>query len=197
MAQVEFIWRAMPLHAPYVQRHCGSCRETRAFESSGRFRVNANRKKLDVWLIYRCRRCGFTWNRSLERRLAEAELGSDRVVAYRRDDSALAWEIAFDPQSGAERVDCRVERLSAFPQPAIVGASWRIELHRAWPCGVRLDRLLATELGASRSAIHRAARSGEIVVESFPGMRAALRRPIQELQWIVLAPDFVARVCTE
>ncbi len=151
MAQVESIWRAVPLHALYVQRHCGSCREVRAFESSGRFCVNANGKKLDVWLIYGCLRCAYTGNRSIERRRTEAD----------------------------------------------IGASWRIELRRPWPCGVRLDRLLAAELGASRSAIHRAARSDELVIESSRQRGGALRRPIGELQWIVLAPGFVARVRRE
>lgn len=39
---------------------CGGCRRKTEFVNTGRFRVNANGNRLDVWLIYQCERCKHT-----------------------------------------------------------------------------------------------------------------------------------------
>ena len=41
-----------------IIRRCGGCGKKMVFECAGKFRVNANGRRLDVWLIYRCQRCG-------------------------------------------------------------------------------------------------------------------------------------------
>ena len=40
-----------------VYHHCGGCGKRQEFLNSGKFRVNANGNNVDVWLIYRCRKC--------------------------------------------------------------------------------------------------------------------------------------------
>ena len=40
-----------------VYHRCGGCGKKREFVNSGKFRVNANGKNVDVWLIYRCSKC--------------------------------------------------------------------------------------------------------------------------------------------
>ncbi len=37
----------------------------RAFQSSGKIRLNANGRKLDAWLIYKCIACEKAWNRPI------------------------------------------------------------------------------------------------------------------------------------
>ena len=51
-------------------RRCGGCGKKMVFECAGKFRVNANGRRLDVWLIYRCQRCGHTWNIPLYERIS-------------------------------------------------------------------------------------------------------------------------------
>ena len=48
--------------APVALRPCGTCGADAEFASTGLFRVNAQKKRLDVWLIYRCATCGSVWN---------------------------------------------------------------------------------------------------------------------------------------
>ncbi|MGN9020208.1 DUF1062 domain-containing protein [Lachnospiraceae bacterium HCP1S3_C3] len=45
-----------------VYHRCGGCGKKQEFINSGKFRVNANGNKVDVWLIYRCRKCKHSWN---------------------------------------------------------------------------------------------------------------------------------------
>ena len=58
-----------PRTPPQPWLACSRCRDIRPFRCSEKFRLNANGKRLDAWLIYRCGSCDNTWNRPvLERR---------------------------------------------------------------------------------------------------------------------------------
>ena len=41
---------------------CGRCGKKQTFVTTGKFRVNANKNKVDIWLIYQCARCRHTLN---------------------------------------------------------------------------------------------------------------------------------------
>ena len=45
-----------------IIHRCGRCGKKAIFVSTRRFRVNANKNKLDVWLIYQCKKCRHTLN---------------------------------------------------------------------------------------------------------------------------------------
>ena len=45
-----------------IYHRCGGCGKKQEFENSKRFRVNANGNLVDVWLIYRCKKCKHSWN---------------------------------------------------------------------------------------------------------------------------------------
>jgi hypothetical protein len=89
-------WRILPLRTPHIVRACPRCGGARSFASSDRFRVNASGRKLDVWLIYRCVVCDFTWNLTVVERATPETIGAAQLAAYHRDDADLAWSCAFD-----------------------------------------------------------------------------------------------------
>lgn len=63
---------------------------------SERFRVNANKKSLDVWLKYRCASCGETWKLPLFARRPVSELGASELDDFARHDRSAVWRYAFD-----------------------------------------------------------------------------------------------------
>jgi len=141
-------WRIVPLRTPRVLRRCSRCDAERPFSSTDKFRVNANGRKVDVWLVYRCDACGISWNRTvLERRTPEA-IGTDLYRRYEANDLALAWAHAFDPRGVRADADVplRVEKTGPDVADAI-----RFEV--PYPIARRLDRLLARELGVPRSSL--------------------------------------------
>ena len=48
------VWEVQYQTPPPAVRYCKKCGSQKEFVSSGQFRVNAQRKYLDVWLIYKC-----------------------------------------------------------------------------------------------------------------------------------------------
>lgn len=178
----EVVWRVRPLAAPQVLRHCAACVRTRAFAPTDAFRVNAQRRRLDVWLLYRCCACDDTWKRPLLRRAPCDAITPALLAGFLRNDPQAAWQAACtpDPELAMLATDAvTVER------PPLAGASLRVRLTVPWPCGARLDRVLAAELGCSRDELLRRVRAGLVVVE--PGGKRALRRPPRDGTLLLLS----------
>jgi hypothetical protein len=179
-------WLIQPLELPRPWRYCASCASARAFVCSERFRVNANKKSLDVWLNYRCASCEDVWKFPLFERRSVSELGSALLDAFARHDRAVVWKYAFDvarlrPHVISVDTDVRVavER-TTLACAAVLPEHLCIRFYVPFPCNIRLDRLLAGELGISRSALER---------RVLPEQRAALRRRVRDGQVYMLSKN--------
>jgi hypothetical protein len=147
LSVVPAVWRVTALATPRVLRRCPRCDAERPFASSDRFRVNAQKKRLDVWLIYRCETCEDTWNLTVHTRVTPDDIG---LTPYQDNDITLAWRCAFDA-----RLLARAGACASWPVPFTVEASalsGLVTIDMPHPVGVRLDRLAAVALGVSRTA---------------------------------------------
>ena len=74
--------------------------------NSGKFRVNANGKSVDVWLIYRCKKCKHSWNLTLFERTKPGKIPAELFGAFLENDhdTALAYgrDIDFLKSNNAE-----------------------------------------------------------------------------------------------
>jgi len=86
--------RRVAADAPSRPRHCSKCKKTSRFVCSGKFRVNANGKHLDVWLIYRCERCNTTWNQEIFARVKPSRIDKELYQAFLNNDYELAMRYA-------------------------------------------------------------------------------------------------------
>ncbi len=187
-------WTVTPLTAPRPRLFCRDCGETQAFESSGKFRLNANGKRLDAWLLYRCLICETTWKRPVVERQPLQALDPGLLGALQSNDAALAESFAFD-LAGLRRFAGEIEICSdvkvqkaVISGPICTPSRIAIEFSLPHPTAVRADRLLARELGLSRTRIAGLARQDKV--------RAALkgayqlRKPVTDgLQVHIDLPD--------
>ncbi|MER6346550.1 DUF1062 domain-containing protein [Streptomyces sp. NPDC001595] len=158
-------WVVMPTCLPTVLRRCHACPSGR-FRPNGKFRVNANHKLLDVWLLVLCSSCGDTAKltvlermnvRSVRPQLLDrlhdndpglaAELLQDPVV-QRRNRIALDWNHAWRLDTGGsdhldrEVIDVSVRFAARIP--------------------VRPVRLIAEGCGLSRAEVERLITEGKV-----------------------------------
>jgi hypothetical protein len=182
-------WQVVPLRPPLVRRHCSRCSRDMPFACSMKFRTNAQKKRIDVWLIYRCSACDEVWNLPIFERVATGDIEPDAFDAIARNDPATALRHAFDP--------ARLARHGVTLEPPEVsirkshdeGCADRagaiaITLALALPCGMRLDRLLSGGLGTSRAQLGRLLDVGALCLS--PVTRKALRAPIADRQSIAI-----------
>ncbi|MFF7144781.1 DUF1062 domain-containing protein [Streptomyces nodosus] len=159
-------WVIVPTCLPLVRRRCRTCGSER-FRASGKFRVNANHKLIDVWLLALCAACGETTKltvlertnvRSVRPELLDrlhdndpgltAELLQDPVV-QRRSRVALDWNDAWRLDTGGsdhldrEVIDVSVRFAARIP--------------------VRPVRLIAEGCGIPRAEVERLITEGKLV----------------------------------
>lgn len=63
---------------------------------SGKFRVNANGRRLDIWLIYRCEKCGHTLNVPIYERVPPDKLEPKIYEGFLDNDRGLWMKYAGD-----------------------------------------------------------------------------------------------------
>jgi hypothetical protein len=175
-------WTITPKIAPQPWITCSGCRGLRAFRSSDKIRLNANGRKLDARLIYKCTNCDGTWNRTIFERRNVRDIDSVTLEALQSNDMDWIRAEAFNLDAlkrAAQRIDefaefgLRKELLRELP-------GWRhleIEFSISFPVSARLDRLLATELQISRSQLGALHQAG--LLTTSPNRTSVLRRRIR------------------
>ena len=127
-------WIVRRTRLPLLSLRCVDCRSRSATTGKGRFRVNANGKLLDVWLLVRCVSCDRTSKlpvheratvRSLDPALLDGYHANDpslvaAVVLARRHGFALDWRGAWQldaPPTPLDEPWPWEERGRCLPQP--------------------------------------------------------------------------------
>ena len=73
-----------------VYHRCGGCGKKLEFLNSGKFRVNANGSSVDVWLIYRCKKCKHSWNLTVYERTKPSKIPRAIFEAFQENDGEIA-----------------------------------------------------------------------------------------------------------
>ncbi|MDW5314037.1 DUF1062 domain-containing protein [Rhizobium sp. PL01] len=175
-------WTIIPQQSPQPWIACSGCGGPRAFQCSGKIRLNANGRKLDAWLIYKCASCEKTWNRPIFERRAVRGIDPAVLEALQSNDPHWIRAESFNLEA-LKRKSQRVDEFSAFE----IGKellhdppNWTkldIELRVPFAISMRLDRLLASELKISRSRLQALNDRGALQVGA--DRDGALRRRVR------------------
>ncbi|MBX5045599.1 DUF1062 domain-containing protein [Rhizobium lentis] len=175
-------WTIIPTIAPQPWIVCGGCGGLRAFRSSGKIRLNANGRKLDAWLIYKCLVCESTWNRPIFERRNLRDIDPMILDALQSNDPDWVRAETFN----LDALRRKSQRVDEFAECDIAKeirhetAGWtslEIELLVPFPTNTRLDRLLASELKMSRSRLQALHQQGVCRME--PNRADIMRRRIR------------------
>ncbi|SEM52884.1 DUF1062 domain-containing protein [Streptacidiphilus jiangxiensis] len=162
-------WAVRQSALPTIVRPCPDCSGNR-HRPSGKIRVNASGKLLDVWLLLSCVRCDRTSKVTVHERAHVSSLDPERLVAYENNDAAVVRELTMNA-SLATRNGYRLDWTDSWtveartplhslddPTPLTVRVVFDL------PAPVRVERLLMLGLGLSRSAVRRMVGDGRICV---------------------------------
>lgn len=165
--------------SPCVVRHCAKCGARKPFIPSDQIRINAQKKLLDVWLIYRCGDCGQTWNMEVFARVSPGQLDRSLYDRLLSNDGDLIRSLSFDRQLHAKKgAPLCVDTLSysiqgerfapdALKEPAELAITCPV------PLGIRLSKLLREILGLSAREFESMAASGVISSPDVPDITRA------------------------
>jgi hypothetical protein len=180
---INVVWTIEPMTPPRPFRHCSSCGGDRPFGASGKVRMNANGRRLDAWLIYRCETCGKTWNLPLLERAAIGTVSTADLQAMQQSDPDWVRARTFDLAVLGRYCD-RIDVAGDLRVTKTVDGDWSeawsiiaLTIHAPDGTGPRLDRLLANELRLSRSDLQSMWRAGGL--QCGPGSDRILRLPVR------------------
>jgi hypothetical protein len=161
-------WLVRPTDFPTIRRRCRICPSTE-YRTQGRFRVNANQKLLDVWLLALCVRCDETIKLTVLERVRVRSIEPTLLGGFHGNARALAAKLLADPQL-AHRNDITLDWTDAWtletspvelPKADILDVS--VQFAQRIP--IRLTTLIATGLGLSRAEVTRRIAAGRISSE--------------------------------
>ena len=171
------LWAVRQCALPAILRPCPDCSGTR-HRPSGKIRMNANGKLLDVWLLLLCAACDRTSKVSVHERVHVQSLDPGRLVAYENNDPAVVRELAASASLAAKngyRLDWtgtwELETDTPFytsddPEPFRVLISFEL------PAPIRVERLVMLGLGLSRAEVRRMVADGRIRLPLAPDAKA-------------------------
>jgi len=135
------------------------------YRTHGKFRVNANHKLLDVWLLALCAGCGATTKLTVLERVHVRAVDPPTLDRFHDNDAELAAELLTDPRL-PHRNSVALDwggawtlRRSAVAEPAEV-ADTAVRFIR--PIPIRVTSLLSAGLEVSRSEVRRLIAEGRL-----------------------------------
>lgn len=116
------MWEIQFLSLPHIWKYCKKCGRKTAFTCSEQFRINAQQKHLDIWLIYKCLNCNATWNAAIFSRVSLHSLNAKMLEQFHRNDGALVEQYAMD-YGFLRRNGVEVE----LPQYSVIGDTFSLD----------------------------------------------------------------------
>ena len=160
------VWEVQYLTPPPAVRYCKKCGRQKEFVSSGQFRVNAQRKYLDVWLIYKCFGCEATWNLTVLSRIHPKAVSRELLDKFHGNDQILAHKYAMNTdllkRNGCKigPYDYKITGCAAFDGPV------RLHIRSNDASDVKVSAILREKLQLSRKEFEDMLSDGRIQSES-------------------------------
>ena len=95
--ETTITWEVKVKNTPLLIKKCSHCDSDR-FYCSDKFRMNAQKKNIDVWLIYRCVKCDNTCNLTLLSRSKPDLIDKTLFHSFSMNDKDTAWKYAFSTE---------------------------------------------------------------------------------------------------
>jgi hypothetical protein len=177
-----FTYEIIAQETPNIKRNCSKCKTNTEFYCSDKFRVNANQKIVDIWLIYNCIHCEGTWNYPIFSRVNINKINSKLIQKFMNNDNETIWYYAFQTNKLRRlcndvktdiRYELRAEKLDSLSKEVTIRLCYKYDF------GLRIDKLVAEILGISRSEVNKLSQNGTLLLNPNINMK---KKVIDNLQ---------------
>ncbi|MFI6500959.1 DUF1062 domain-containing protein [Nonomuraea typhae] len=151
-------WAVRRTRLPLLALRCVDCRSERATTADGKFRVNANGKLLDVWLLVNCVSCDHTGKLTVHDRVPVRSLPPALLDGYFANAPSLVAATLLDPSTARRnRFGLEWDGCWELHAPTPPESPWPLRFTVTFedPVPLRPERLIAQGLGISRNELAR------------------------------------------
>lgn len=163
---MNYCYEIVPEDCIKLLRNCSGCGCEKRFVTTGKFRVNANGSRLDVWLVYQCEKCRHTYNIAIYERVNKAIIPPGEYEGFLSNDEELALKYGMDRllmERNRAKIDDR-ELKYRIVRTQTEGEEDALLIKNPYNIKVREDKLLAEILGLPRNQVKKLLEKGELTV---------------------------------
>lgn len=165
-------WNVVPTTHATVKKSCPKCGKNATFINTEKFRVNANKSNIDIWLIYHCEKCKSTWNMTIFERIHPKKLPGELFERFMNNDVDLAKEYGFNKQVYLQnKVEMNLEKVTYEISGEDIDLTEtdtegiKVNIKCEYPMGLRLGKIISKKLKQSRKELKGLIASGNITVD--------------------------------
>lgn len=127
-----------------------------------KFRVNANKSNLDVWLIYQCDKCKSTYNMTIYKRIKPIDISRYEYEKFLSNDEDLAKEYSFNLDFYSKnKAEAIFDDITYSVEKKEIETNYCdsdeiiINIISKFPTNLRVDKLLSDNLDLTRSTVKK------------------------------------------
>ena len=172
----KFRYEIIPAKSYPVLHNCSSCKNKSTFISTDHFRINANGNRIDIWLIYQCRKCGHTLNLTIYERCNAKDFSSEQMKGFMENDKLLARRYGTDKSLFTKNrteidwscvesniINMETGKIEAEEQFVFQAGDF-ILIENPYGLKIRTDKIIAAVIHTTRSMIKQKTSTGEIEI---------------------------------
>lgn len=164
---MKVTWTVTPAGYQRIAKRCPACNAKREFAPSGAFRVNSQKKVLDIWSIYKCTHCEYTWNISLFSRLHVSKINRELYHRFITNDASTVHYYSHDKatlrRNNAELAGKPDFRVQEQWQASInIGQHFAVSIRLTCPFQISALSILKRQLLLSTAEIKKLIDEGHI-----------------------------------
>lgn len=173
----QHIWEIKAKNTPLLKKKCSHC-DSERFQCSNKFRLNAQKKNIDIWLIYRCVKCNNTYNMTVFSRIRTESVSKEIFNKFSENNTEIAWQYAFSQETirknNVEADWNSVEYEILFQNPTIESLINResdmisFQIQCSFDFKIRISTVIRTCLGLSSSKLNQLLDSGGVYFNKKP-----------------------------
>lgn len=160
----KITWEIQYLSFPPVLKYCKKCCKKSKFICSKKFRVNAQGKALDIWLIYNCLECDTPWNARVYFHISPQLLNPVQLEGFQKNSLPLVEKYAMDNdflyKNGADEV--KVPPYSIIGSTFLPSENVALEIKSRYTFPVKVSTLVRKKLHLSQTAYLRLIENGNM-----------------------------------
>lgn len=172
----NFEYKITPEDSYPIIRNCSLCGCKSLYINSNNFRVNANGNKIDIWLIYQCKKCKHTYNLTIYERKKVDSIPPNDFNRFMENDQELAKTYGTDKSIfvknkaeinwsdiNFEIINTETMNYSSDEHIEFLPGDF-IQISNPWGIKVRTDKILATILNIPRNIVKKHEACGKIEI---------------------------------
>lgn len=148
---IPIVWDIHYCNPPALLRYCKKCGKKSEYICSGEFRINAQQKALDIWLIYKCVHCSTTWNSAVFSRVSPKKLGTGLLDRFFCNDENLAMQYAMNyPLLQRNGAEIKMPPFQVIGEDVPPGKTACVKIHSQYILPLKVSSVLRMKLGISQ-----------------------------------------------